>query len=176
MPILLEDDIISTLSFPETTIDINVSDESYSLDIALPSSEVFSIDIPGSGGVYLSGGCENNTLVVPDKSIAVVTFSEVGPAGPQGPPGEVVADLDRMVNPEYPLSRRTIEEVGGVVSAIRVYSDLTGGILLFERVFTYDLSGYITETRTEDMIGGGVLTKRFEYSGGNINQIVREVG
>jgi len=109
----------------------------------------------------------------------VVTTLVIKEIGPQGPPGTTnFVDIDRMLNPNYPISRRIpILDTDGILVGIDVYSEKTSGSLLFERIIDYDpVSGDVLSVQTDDVINNKRLIKTMIYDNdSNLIDIQREM-
>lgn len=83
-------------------------------------------------------------------------------------------DLEKMINPAFPVSHRVIEYGVYGVSSIKVYSDDASGTFLFERTINYDSGGVLTSMVTDDQINHTRIVKTPVYDpSGIITEIQR---
>ena len=151
------------------SIDIEDNDEEivilFSELSVLNDSDSFEIVIINVGGSFeiLSGGSNDiefieeenltDTSIVHNFSLEILQIGEMGIPGPPGPSGGPEIDMDKMVNPEYPISHRVFTEGPFGFTQILVYAGDLEDVLLFERSIEYDGYGDITSVMTDDMMG-----------------------
>lgn len=161
--VVTENTTVTTVIVTEEHTAFVVEDKPYVLTVS-PETVVVS-EVP----------IQNPTvLVYPNETVHTVVLKEVGP---QGPPGTSNVDLDKMTNPDYAVSRKIlIFNNLQILVGIDVYSGLTGGVLLFQRMIEYDGDGRVSTVQTDDMLNDSRLTKTMTYNvDGELVDITREI-
>lgn len=148
---------------------LNGSRRSITISAGESCTDVFM----GPGSFDIVRASSQRNVVVVDRRISVVSVAQQGPPGVDG---SSLPNLDTMIHPLYPISRREFE--GGIngITKISVYSGIAGGVLLFERTISYDLDGRVSVVQTDNILNHDRLTKFIEYGvDGFISGVWREV-